>query len=287
MFQEIHDANIEIHAHPFNGNNTIADVIEAMNLAGLDVIALSAPDKNISPYVSQKVAEHYKDKKIVIDDSGARLPNGKYVLNACEHGTKEGLHVLTVGNVPDVDPKTEIRKVIDLGLKQEALVVIAHPFIDGKSIIRRFRLSPSGERMLEDLCKEYSWQIALEWNGYFITWLQLCVGDVNKKAEKLSDRLAKQGYFVPELAATDLHARKKELLSAIGTARFMTNVNGECADDIVRSMKDNIFAGNYKNRKRYVSTSHFLEAMVPATLRFHYFNNPIRDLRDFIKRIPT
>jgi len=286
MSKTITDANIELHVHPFLGKNTIAEVVNAMNQTNLDIVALEVLDDSIHQQILEEANKHYPNLKS--DEEGIKLPNGKYLLNAREYNTKEGFHLLTVGySFDDANPNTEMRKVIDEGLNHSALVLLDHPFVDNGKTRTAGHISAEMEQDLENLCKEYSGQVVLEWNGYCIPWMRKelkgvlnLIGqrtsyyDVNKKAEQLSEKLKKQSYVVPIVADTDLHARGKKQLSAMGTSRFITNVEGDSAKDIVNSMNRNIFDGNYENVKNYVSSFHLLEAFCFPVLFPKYFKKP-------------
>jgi len=278
-------ASIDLHVHPFIGNNTIEDVVGAMDTTGLDVVALEALDQSIHPSVEQMVREKYPDS--VFDPSGIRLPNGNYILNAREYGTKEDLHLITVGHsVDEATPQTEIRKVIDAGLEHGALVLLDHPFVDNGRTKTAGHISAELEQELERICKEYSGQIALEWNGYCIPWirnvLKNCLNifgtgiryhDVNKKAEELSEKLQKEGYNVPVVPDTDLHARRKGHLKYMGRARIITEIDGETPREVVDSMKRNVFERRYEDVKKPVGALHLVEAFcLPVILP--YFRKP-------------
>ena len=287
---------IDFQVHPFLGMNTIKDVIDAMYWAKLDVVALESLDSCLYPRVIKEAKEIYPNMDY--DSVGIKLPNRRYLLNAREHNTKENFHILTIGYSSNrVNKDTEIRKVIDEGLENNALIILDHPFVDNnypriyknKEIKLKTAAHISEEKRieLEVLCKEYSGNIALEWNGYCIPWMRkglmlglnmLGVGlrysDVNKEAEKLSERLKSYNYNVPLVADTDLHARKKKHLDYMGAARIITDVEGETGKEIMKSIKKNIFERKYENVKRYVSASHLLEAFCIPILFPKYFKKP-------------
>ncbi|PIN76739.1 hypothetical protein COV17_01305 [Candidatus Woesearchaeota archaeon CG10_big_fil_rev_8_21_14_0_10_36_11] len=280
------DANIEIHVHPFLGNNTILEVISAMKRTGIDIASLETLDSTLFPSVVKQVQKNYS--AIVVDGSGIILPNGIVLLNGREYNTKEGFHLITVGySVDKANLQSEMRYVIDNALKHDALVVLDHPFVDNHKTKTAGHISLEMEYDLEKLCKEYSGHITLEWNGYCKPWMRRVlqtvlkgVGhktlyyDVNKRADEFSARLKEEGFNVPVVADTDLHARNSRLLRAIGTARLITSVEGETASDIVHSMKANIFGGNYQNVKEYVSMWHLLQAFCFPVLFPNTFEKP-------------
>jgi len=277
---------IELHVHPFLGMNTITDVVQTMGNRNLDILALESLDDSLYPSLLEETRKTYPAS--VSDNAGIRLPNGKYFLNAREYNTREHLHVLTVGySMDEAIPQTEIRKIIDKGLENKALVLLDHPFVDNKKSKTAGHIAEALEQELERLCEEYSGQITLEWNGYCIPWMRLilkyglnAVGfdiiyhDVNQRAEELSAHLKEQGYNVPVVADTDLHARNSRHLQHMGTARIITDVEGEAPKEVVDSMQRNIFKGNYKNVKKYVNSFHLLEAFCVPVLFPGHFKKP-------------
>ena len=283
---EIKKANVELHVHPFLGSNGIDDIFEAMNKTRLDVVALEKLDGSLYPVIVEKVRKTFGARNY--DKAGIRLPSGKYLLNAREYNTAEGLHVLTVGYSYDgAGPNTEIREIIDKGLENKALVVLDHILADNIFTKTAGHISDELKGKVTDLCKEYSGQIALEWNGYCIPWIRrglqallnhldykVHYHDINKKVEELSAELRAEGYNLPVLADTDLHARDKKALEVMGTARFIIDVEGDSAAEIVDSMKKNIFSGNYKNVKRYVEPEHLLGSFCLPILFEKFFKHP-------------
>jgi hypothetical protein len=279
-------ANIELHVHPFLNRNALTDVVKAMDKTNLDILALESLDCSLFPYVVGEAKKAYPAS--TNDSAGIKLPNGKYLLNAREYNTRENFHILTVGySLKEATPQTEIRKIIDEGLNHDALVLLDHPYADNGKTRTAGHISEKMEQELEKICKEYSGQIALEWNAYCVPWVRWFLKaslnilghktlyhDINKKAEELSEKMEEQGYNLPLLADTDLHARNKRLLKAMGTSRFITDVEGECASDIVSSMKENIFEGNYKNIKKTINIFHLLEAYCLPVLLPKYFKKP-------------
>lgn len=284
MTPALRNANIDMHIHPFLGKNSIVDVVEAMEVNNLDVVGLEALDHTIYPLVIEEAREHWP---ITHDRAGIFLPDGKLLLNAKDYSTRENLHVLTVGYSHDpADRDTEIREIIDAGLENNALVILDHPFVnnDGRTA---GTIPPELEEKIGELCTEYTGEVALEWNSYCIPWVRKCLQlalnpsgagieyhDVNRKVEEFSEQMRKKGYNTPVLADTDLHGRNKRLLKAMGTARFIADLKGESAEDIVRSMREAVFAGQYENLKRYVSLPHFIEAYGLPILFSGQFTKP-------------
>ena len=278
------------------------DVLYAMDKTNLHGLGLSALDESIYARV---VKETSRIHRINPDKAGFILPNENVVFNAREYNTREGLHVLTIGySYDEAKPETEIRKIIEKGLENKALVVLDHPFVDNIYTKTAGHISEELGVELEKLCSEYPGQIAVEWNGYCIPWMRLGllpilnIGDsflgmvlnslgekglrsrfslpykteyydVNKKAEELAEK-----YNLPLLADTDLHARAKKALEAMGTSRFIVDVEGDFAAEIVDSMKRNIFARDHENVERYVSGWHLFRYFCLPVLFDKIFKKP-------------
>jgi len=263
-------SRIDLHVHPFLGNKNLVDVVGAMEYQDLDIIAVESLDASIYPQVISDAKKFYSNS--MITPEGIRLRKGRYILNAREYNTKENLHILTVGySMDEATPRTEIRNIIDNGIKNNALIILGHSFVDNGKTRTAGHISDDLSEELEELCKEYSGQIALEWNSYCIPWMRKGLQhwlnfrgietkyyDVNKKAEELSESLRNQGYNVPIIADTDLHAGTKKDLKHMGTSRIIMDTKGITPREVIDSMRKNIFDGNYRNDKKYVDFSHLM-----------------------------
>lgn len=288
----IKDANIEIHAHPFlrKGMNRLEDVILNMERNGLDIVALESFNNSLYPFVRDKLDKIYPNHKLIEDDSGVVLPTGRVILNAREYNTKEDFHILTVGCVfDDVTVETPIEEIILRGIEKDALIVLDHPFVENAKTRTAGHISKKQEGFLEELCKKYSGEVVLEWNGYCVPWIRFGLMlplalkghevryyDVNKKVKQLSEKLKQHEhkYNVPVVTDTDLHARDRWLLKEMGKARFITDVYGETPSEMVSSIKRNIFAGEYRNNERYVSSLHLLYGYCIPILFHKLFYKP-------------
>ena len=192
------------------------------------------------------------------------------------HFTQEGFHILTIGtsfkngysNYPLA------RDIINQGLERKALVAIDHSYTDNIHTGTMGDISAEKEVQLEDICREFSGQIALELNGYcekttarlMLKYaLRFCghevrFHNVNKKTQELSDKLSNDGINVPTFATTDVHARNLSLLNDIGTARTEMDIEGETPSEVLTSIKKNLFDGNYENILKPVSWEHLINA---------------------------
>ncbi len=279
------NAGIDIHVHPFLDRNSLSDVVGAMYSSRLDVVALESFNETLYP----KMIEMSRSEGLAadVDRGGIRLRDGKYLLNAREYDTKERIHVITVGHSMEAGKDAEIRSIIDDGLKSEALVVLDHPYVDNEFTRTAGHIPYEKEKLLEELCREYSGNIAVEWNSYCVPWMRwglkqaLNMGghgveyhDVNRMAEMLSYGMHMAGNNVPIIADTDLHGRNRRFLKLMGTSRIVMDVEGETATDVVKSIKQGVFSGNYRNVKRYVPSTHLLEAFCLPILFPNHFWKP-------------
>lgn len=250
-------AKIELHMHPFFEAYGLEAIVEAMEAKGLDVVALSGLNKDIFS-AAQKMANMQKKYQRDGDDMALVIKkNGKerYLLRATEVVTKEGFHLLIIGD-GQVAPYNETGGTIESALEHECLIIFAHPFVNMNSI-RLKNLGFEGVLAVEHLCRRYSRNIAVEWNGYCKPWVRRLFG--SKDANELTKRLF-GNHNIPVVAATDVHAFNRGLLSAIGTAYIETEIQPDSGDAIVASLKDNISSGNYKSHEAYISFAHFIKA---------------------------
>ena len=60
----------------------------------------------------------------------------------------------------------------------------------------------------------------------------------------------------------------------MGTARIVTDIQGESGNEVIESMRKNILDGNYENVKEYESSLHLLEAFCVSILMPNHFHKP-------------
>jgi hypothetical protein len=272
---DIPEASIELHAHiPFLTKDNFMDVALAIEQKNLDVVALEGLDESIFKKVCEGVRSNYNGT--IKDSAGIRYDGKRFILNAREYTTREGFHLLTVGHsVDDAKPNADIRKLIDEGLKNDALVVVAHPFVDTGRLKTAGHISSEKEKELADLCKEYAGQITLEWNGYCNPMLRdglkqllnlfgedIKYYDVNHKVYDFAYSPEIFKLRIPLVPGTDLHAVNKNYLSALGTSRLYVDINGETPSEILESMKKGIFerSNSGKFSDEYASALHVIGA---------------------------
>ena len=83
--------------------------------------------------------------------------------------------------------------------------------------------------------------------------------DVNHEVLRLSEILAEEGYNLPVITDTDVHARSAGALGAIGTGRIKVDgIDFTTGRTIVDSLKKAVFAGEHENTYRTVPMTHFI-----------------------------
>ncbi|MFH0979164.1 MAG: hypothetical protein V1837_07760 [Candidatus Woesearchaeota archaeon] len=274
--------DLELHMHPFN--NLLEDIVHAMDSRKIGILAVESLDASIFPRVRAAAKSLYSN--LIIDDAGVKLPSGKTIWNGREYSTSEGFHLLTIGYSLDTRPYTEIRRIIDISLKHNAQVILDHGFVDNNLTRTAGHISRESEFELNDLCKEYRKEIALEWNAYCKPWMRASLllilnalghktryYDVNKKVVELSKSINNfygptQTKLLPILTGTDLHAIQRKMLELMGTARVKADVQGESPSEILASFKELVRAGKYENTYDYVGFVHLLEAFCLPKLFF-------------------
>lgn len=282
----IESAEIELHAHPFLGKNKIIDIAMAIEMNNLNVVALEEMNNSIYPKLKKGIQAYFPNT--VDDSAGIRYDGNRFILNAGEYETKEGFHLLTIGHsIYDSKKDTEIRKLIDQTLQKNAIPIIAHPFVDNGKTLTAGHISKGKEQELADLCKEYSGQIALEWNGYCHPGIRKVLkgvlntmgqnveySDVNEKVFSFAYSPGMSQYDIPVVSGTDVHATNKKHLFAIGTSRMWMDIKGETPADVLNSIKENILLKKeFGFGENYVSAMHLVSAFGIPVLKKAIYEN--------------
>lgn len=251
---------IELHAHPYFENYSMYDLVEAVVNAGLDIVALERYNQSNYDDIRRYADELKKyGYRVDSDDRAIKLGMGSreiYILRATEVPTSDRFHVLTIGH--DSFPYMPMRRIIDQALERSCFVVWDHPFVNA-----RYPMLPiTREDDINRICQEYNNKIALEWNGYCLNqyWgmLRLFGLDANRRVVEFSEKLRQNGYNIPVVTDTDLHARSEDALREIGRARIIADIDTTSGERIVESLRDSVFNGNYQNTFRTVSLRHFI-----------------------------
>jgi len=240
-----------------------------MYQTNMSVIAVTSLDESIFMKLIARSISTWGDDKhnFGYDARGIKAPDNRYILNAKEYSTQEGFHLTTIGYSMDKSvPGMEIRRIIDNGLENGAIIKLNHPYVDMVNTKTAGHIPEEREKILRDICTEYRKDLTIEWNAYCIPWVRKGLQhvlnskdvetkyhDVNKKAELLADV-----YKMPLISNTDLKARTKRHLNYMGRARMvMTKLEGSDPKEIFDSLKENIFANNYTLKKEEVGFLHF------------------------------
>jgi hypothetical protein len=278
------NANIELHTHPYFENYGLEAILQAMKKNGLDIIALEYLNKPCFPDV---LAESKKLKNlgyIVNDDEIAiQIEKDKqsfYILKALEIHTKENFHLLSIG-YDDLLPFSPMQKMIDTANKYGAITIFDHPIVDNNAVWRN--ISKQKQKEVIQICYNNSNQLALEWNGYCeeLYWNTVKLfGKKNVNEEVLMTSLFLQLDYNsnnPVVTDTDIHARQVGALSAIGTARIITDIDTSSGYQIIQTMKESIFQKNHTNTCKTVSLPHFIQYFALPYLTnkaINVFNRP-------------
>jgi len=258
------ESHVELHVHPNFKAYGLEEIIKAMDKNNLDVIVLEYLNYSIFNEL-QVLSSDLRKKGYSVDSDSIALRIEKenkqyYLIKGEEIEALDDFHLLTIGS-DNIAPYHPIERLIDYALKQEVLIIFDHPFVRVNNLGRQ--ISKKKMERVEELCRKYNGTLALEWNAYCLNlyWStkKLFRGiNVNEEVRKLSDRLKKQGYNIPIVADTDLHARSKKALRAIGTARIKSGVDLSSGRTIIDSLKKDIFLGKHENVYRTVSLTHLI-----------------------------
>ncbi len=265
---------IDLQVHTFFENYGLEDVINAMTRNSIDMAALLKYNEDYYPEIlkaSIQLPSHFKieEDELLIRIKDTRTESEKYFIRGIEVKTDDKFHFIVIG-YKGVPIHRTSKETIDNVLENNAFVYFDHPYVNCDDL--RKDITDEQEDLLELLCHIYQEKIALEWSAYCNPGLRKFLGgtDVNEKAIHLSTLLHQLGHNVPVVADSDVHARKKWLLNALGTAYVKTDLDLTSGRAAVNSLTNNIFNGNYENYRDYVSLSHFIDALaIPFVLNLY------------------
>lgn len=269
-------ADIEVHAHPNFRVYGIKRIIETMDKNGLDVVGLAYLDQTFSTKINSfdGMSDEYKiTSKDVWVIERKRDQKSFYLFPSIELNTTDNFHVFLFGEDKPPKERLSVRKTIEYGLANNALVLLNHPFVNVNHMGRS--VSKEKEADIEMICKQYSGHIALEWSGYCknLYWnTTRLIGNKNpnQQAFNLSEKLKKEGYTAPVIADTDLHASTPKALKAMGSVRMRmrrSDLDFSSRESLLESMKQHIFAGSYDNIGSTVSASHLIRFFALSYLK--------------------
>lgn len=245
------------------------DVIKTMQKNDLDGIAVETYNFNFNVFSDllkykkdlDNKGYEIEDDSILMKITDKRTNRQTFMFNAQEVLTSDGYHVLAYGH--NIIPGQPIRKTIDTGLNRGDLIAIDHPFVDVNSMKKSI-----GREKIKDLgkiCKKYSGRIALEWNGYCIDWIWDVIKkkygiNANEAVLELYRDLKKEGYKISVFTDTDVHARNKLGLGAIGASRILIpekNLDLSSGSKFIYSLNDCILNEKHENTYKNVDIVHF------------------------------
>lgn len=264
--------DVDLQTHFFRKRNyDLLDILKTMErkcLAGLGLLYYEWEETSLTMVgeIGGEIKENYKIERA--EDNVTIFTNKKNgkklsIILGEEVGVQnQRWHILAIGvtGIKSSTPEGIIEEILEKG----GLPILDHPFADPQ---RKFGdIGKEKEEELVNLCQRYAGKIALEWNGYCLPWVRMLLpgySDVNKKVEKLSKELN-----IPLIPTTDLHARNKRLLKAVGTCFIEIPSGSMDFRNLLSSLKENIFSFNFTPHKHYVSFWHFVEAFgVPLLMR--------------------
>lgn len=259
--------DFQVHLFFEIGGYDINDVLRTMEKKGLDAIAMlpyswDKQTSDVIPYNTDTVKrEHYvaecweKNYSLYVNKkTGRKL----YIFFGEEVApVNNQWHFLSIG-ATGIESSCWSENIIEQVLAKGGLLIFDHPFANPRRMFRNVR-----DRQKEELlaiCNKYKSNIVLEWNSYCIPWIRECMkpfgyGKVNTKTERISSWLD-----IPLVPTTDLHARNKRLLQAMGTSFIEIPRDDIDFNHLMNSLRANVLKSNFTSQKRYVSFWHFLEA---------------------------
>lgn len=263
----------DLQAHFFqNADYGLGDVLKMMEKRGLSALASLGYVWEPTLWFGKGEAGEFSEaeERYEIESAGGafiftnRQSGRQICIIAGEEVAVEGQkwHFLAIGvtGIRTVDtPEGIIEEIWEKG----GLPIIDHPFADPAHSFRD--IDKEKERELVYLCRRYAGKIALEWNGYCLPLLRRFMPgytDVNRKVEELAEE-----FNIPLVPTTDLHARNKRLLKAMGTAFIKIPAESVDIANLRACLRKNVLSFNFVPCNRYVSFAHFVEAFGMPRLR--------------------
>lgn len=256
----------DLQFHPFQGTNyrllDILKIMEERHLNGLAFLSYKWDKTSLTiaaGEIDREVRENYEIEKVderltffTNKESGVRL---SIILGEEVAVLNQRWHILAIG-VTGVKAST-FGGIIEEILEKGGIPILDHPFADPQ---RKFRdIGEEKRKELAHFCQTYAGNIALEWNGYCLPRVRKFMpgyGNVNEEVEKLSKE-----FELPLVPTTDLHARNRQHLKAIGTCFIETFPGSIDLGDLLSSLRKNIFASKFWPQKNYVSFWHLVGAL--------------------------
>lgn len=250
----------DVQVHLFRGT-PLSKVLEAMERKGIDAIALLyykwEPETFSS--ISELGTETMKDYQMIRPEKNILMFKSKktgkvlWVILGQEVATAdEEWHILSIGatNVKSGSLSSTIGGIKGRG----GIPIIDHPFADPK---RRYRdITPDKEEELEKTCQLFEGMVALEWNAYCVPWIRKLLpggyDDCNAKTERLGSKLG-----FPVIPTSDLHVNNAWSAGKVGTSFIEIPEDKLHPQELIDSLKENIFSFGFESQKKYVPSVFF------------------------------
>jgi hypothetical protein len=275
--------DIELQMHPYFDYYGLEQVVNAMDRNGISIAACEKYNGQVFPLIREMahdLARSSQRYEVEDDSLMVRLSSDgrSFILpRAAELLTSDDFHLLTWG-YDTIRPEWSAEAVIDDALSHEALVAFDHVIVDVHRVMRP--ISKEKEKDVLRLCIKYKGAVALEWNGYCRRDLRLLTfgHDVNRRARAMSIALQDEGYNIPVVTTTDLHARSPKALEHIGRAKVKVNLSDVSSGHaLIQGIKNEILGGRAENTYRTVPLKHFLpHFVVPYMVEYAYNRLPDR-----------
>ena len=259
--------SLDLQVHLYLEKYHPEHVIKTMQNNNLDVIAAMTYNFNVFSHLLDYKKDltnkgyEVENDSILMRITDKRTNIESFMLKSQEVSTSDDYHVLVYGG--NTIPYETLRETIDRGLERGLFVAIDHPFVDVTTMKKPISNKKITE--LRKICKKYNNKIALEWNGYCINWiwdvLKKRYGiNANEAVLDFSNKLKNEGYNLPVFTDTDVHARNKLGLGAIGTSRILiprNNIDFSSGPEFIYSLKDSILNEKHENTYKTVGNIHF------------------------------
>lgn len=261
----------DLQFHPFKCNNYgLVDILKEMEEKKLDVLAALDYDwdEDVSLYPVTEITQDVRDKYFIKEydnffcytskKTGDRLfiVLGQEIEVASRMDRNWNFHFLSIGarGIKARFVEDAIEEIIEKG----GIPIWDHPFVEPDQNYND--ISKKREGKLLSLFMQYKGKVALEWNGYSLPFIRLCLkpfgyGNINKKVERWAKICN-----MPLIPTTDVHGKNKNLMKDIGIC-YIEIVLDEAfpSKDVIMLLKEKIISLNFDSKKGYVSFSHFVQ----------------------------
>jgi len=275
---------IDLQVHPYFENYSLNNIARYLENNDVGIVGLVNYNRDSFSPLENALKKEYPEYIITSDSTAIRIlniNNGKetYLLRGIEVMNSENLQLVVIGNIKGIVPYRNIKKNIEIGVKNKALVIMDHPFADADHEYRSITSKKKEE--LEDIAREFDDEIVWEWNSYCIPWIRKTIeifmasspineflwdenylgADVNKELENFALEMKNKGYNVNIVADSDIHARTHRALKSIGKVGHIkverSLINYMSGKKIIESLKNSIKKGENVGYENFKNMFHF------------------------------